>query len=71
LSRRRALGTISTWITSRWTGTLRKTRTTMTTKPTPEERKEIRRLLVEIRSDLAEIRRIFEKIQARLETRSS
>jgi hypothetical protein len=43
----------------------------MTTKPPPEQRKEIRRLLLGIRSDLAEIRRIFEKIQARLETRSS
>lgn len=43
----------------------------MTPNPTPEQRKEIRRLLVGIRSDLAEIRRIFEQIQARLEARSS
>ncbi len=35
----------------------------------PEQRKEIVRILGDIRSDLAEMRQIFEKIQARLEAR--
>ncbi|HEU0304755.1 MAG TPA: hypothetical protein VFR32_09250 [Gaiellaceae bacterium] len=41
----------------------------MSTNPTPEQRKEIRRLLVGIRSDLAEIRRRFEKIREQMEAR--
>jgi hypothetical protein len=40
------------------------------TNPTPEQRKEIRRLLVGIRSDLAEIRRIFEKMRAQMDAQS-
>ena len=43
----------------------------MTTNPTPEQRKEIRRLLTGIRSDLAEIRRRFEKIREQLEARDA
>ena len=43
----------------------------MATNPTPEQRKEIRRLLMDIRSDLAEMRRLFEKLREQLEARGS
>jgi hypothetical protein len=43
----------------------------MTKQPTPENREEIRRLLMEIRGDLAELRSIFERIHARRGTRPS
>jgi hypothetical protein len=39
-------------------------------KLTSKQRKEIVRILGDIRSDLADLRRIFEKIQARLDARS-
>jgi hypothetical protein len=39
-------------------------------KLTPEQRKEIVRLLGDIRSDLAEIRRRFEKIREQLDARA-
>jgi hypothetical protein len=39
-------------------------------KLTSKQRKEIVRILGDIRSDLADLRRIFEKIQARLDARN-
>ena len=37
---------------------------------TPEQRREIRRIIGDIREDVAELRRIFEKIRARLDARA-
>ncbi len=44
-------------------------RTTMK-KLTPEQRREIARILGEIRSDLAEMRQIFERIRDRLDAQA-
>jgi hypothetical protein len=66
LSRPRCGSTIAAWTSRRWTGKL-----LMTMRLSPEQRKEIVRILGDIRSDLAEMRRIFERIQARLEARGS